>query len=338
MQKKTQRNTIKDVAKQAGVSVSTVSLALNHPERVSPDKLEVITDIASELNYRTNLSAKSLRMAKTDMIGCIVPDITNVFFSTMVNRLREYVESCGYSLLIGITGNKIINEKRYIAEFISRNVDGIIVIPMLKYSEDVSHFADLKKYNIPMVFLSAAYSRVDAPCVMCDLFKGTYMMTKYLLEKEIEDICLLVGDKRVDEDYILGFKSAMNEHGISAKDDRIYVSDSTLEDALRVSGDILNRKPKAVMTASDLMACAAVQASRTRGLLIPADISVTGFDDVLYASINQTPITTVRQPIDEMCSIALSTLLKMINGKAIIKSFEKKVVLPPQLVIRQTTP
>ena len=158
------------------------------------------------------------------------------------------------------------------------------------------------------------------------------------LEKEIEDICLLVGDKRVDEDYILGFKSAMNEHGISAKDDRIYVSDFTLEDALRVSGDILNRKPKAVMTASDLMACAAVQASRTRGLLIPADISVTGFDDVLYASINQTPITTVRQPIDEMCSIALSTLLKMINGKAIIKSFEKKVVLPPQLVIRQTTP
>ncbi len=328
------RATIKDVAKRAGVSLSTASLALSLKSGVSEMTRQKIMDAAKELDYFANASARSLRAAKTRVIGVIVPDITNIFFSTMLEMLRLTIEQFGYFLLIGITGNKIESEKRYVFEFISRNVDGVICIPMLKYSSDVSHIRHFAEYGIPVVFLSAAYPEFAAPCVMCDLAKGSYDMTRYLLQKGLTQMALIAGDRLVDNDYIAGFKRAFLEQGLPFDETAIYESEFSFESAFAVTKKILAQKPEAILAVSDLMACAAVQAARAKRLNIPRDISIVGYDDVLYSTINQIQITTVHQPIEEMCKRATQILIDMIENEA--AGYEREL-LEPHIVIRETT-
>lgn len=334
MNSRQQRSTIKEVAKAAHVSVSTASIALNHKKGVSPKTMERVTAAAKELNYHVNRSAKALRSYSSQVIGIIVPEVINIYYGTMIEYVREYVESKGYFLIIGITDNKLSNEKRYIREFISRNVDGIIIVPMLKYSNEVAHLKEVQSYGIPIVSLSAAYAGLETPCIMCNLSKGMYELTKYMLDRGIRRIALVAGDKRVDNDYIHGFKAAFEEKGIGIDDSLIFESDISFEGALSKSKEILDLHPEAVMTISDLMACGIVQAAKNRGLNIPGDISITGYDDVIYASINQTPITTVHQPIREMCKRAVDVIVDWIEGAEAIPSVE---LLAPVVVYRDTT-
>lgn len=329
------RYTIKDVAREAGVSVSTASLALNNRGRVSEKTQRHVIEAAEKLHYFANVSAKSLRLTKTSVIGLIVPDITNLFYSNIVDKIRELVEGRGCFLIMGITGNKVSNEKKYISEFLGRKVDGIIVIPMLKYNSDVSHIEAVMRYGIPVVLLSANYKGVEAPCVMCNLSKGMYDLTRLLLEKGLNRISLITGDKRVDNDYILGFKTAFQDSGLEADESLIVESEITFDSAYTVSKQILGSGLQAIMTISDLMACAAIQAARTAKLSIPDDIAITGYDDELYARINQMPITTVRQPIALMCKRSVEYLFDMIEND---KRFSCVELLSPEIVIRETTP
>ena len=328
------RATIKDVAKRAGVSLSTASLALNLKDGVSEKTRNKILDVAKELNYYGNASARSLRSSKSKVIGVIVPDITNIFFSNILEILRVNIEKFGYFLLIGITGNKVENEKKYVFEFISRNVDGVICIPMLKHSESSSHIQNFAEHGIPLVFLSAAYSGYKAPCIMCDLAKGSYEMTTYLINKGLTRMALITGDKLVDSDYITGFKKAFLENKLPFDETVIYECEFSFESAFEITETILKWNPQAILTVSDLMACAVVQAARTKHLRIPQDISIAGYDDVLYATINQTPITTVKQPIEEMCDRATKILIRMIENNTIDNRWE---LLEPHIVIRDST-
>lgn len=334
MNNRQQRSTIKEVAKAANVSVSTASIALNHKKGVSPKTMERVSKAAKELNYHVNRTAKALRSYSSQVIGIIVPEVINVYYGMMIEYVREYVESKGYFLIIGITDNKLSNEKRYIREFISRNIDGLIVVPMLKYSNEVSHLKEIQSYGIPVVSLSASYAGLEAPCIMCNLSKGMYELTKHMLNEGIRRIALVAGDKRVDNDYIHGFKAAYEEKGLEIDDGLIFESDISFEGALAKSKEILDQQPEAVMTISDLMACGIVQAAKNRGLNIPGDISITGYDDVIYASINQTPITTVHQPVREMCKRAVEVLVDWIEGAENIPSVE---LLAPAVVYRDTT-
>ena len=334
MTNKQQRCTIKEVAKAAGVSISTASIALNHKKGVSPETMERVFEAAKELNYHVNRSAKALRSYNSQMIGIIVPEVVNEYYGMMIEYVRKYVESKGYFLIIGITDNKLSNEKRYIRDFISRNIDGLIIVPMLKYSNEISHLEEIQSYGIPVVSLSAAYAELDAPCIMCNLSKGMYELTKYMLNRDIRRIALVAGDKRVDNDYILGFKAAFEERELQIDEELIFESDITFEGALEKSSEILDKNPEAVMTISDLMACGIVQAAKSRGLNIPGDLSITGYDDVIYASINQTPITTVHQPIREMCKRAVEVLIDLIEGAETVSSVE---LLAPTVVYRDTT-
>lgn len=328
------RATIKDVARRAGVSLSTASLALSLKEGVSEQTRNKIMDVARELNYYGNASARSLRASKSKIIGVIVPDITNIFFSNMLEILRANIEKLGYFLLVGITGNKVENEKKYVFEFISRNVDGVICIPMLKHSEDTSHIRRFAEHDIPVVFVSAAYSGIKAPCVMCDLARGSYEMASYLIHKGLTRMALIAGDKLVDNDYIIGFKKAFLEKKLPFEEDAIYECEFSFESAFAVTEKILERNPQAILAVSDLMACAAVQAARTKHLKIPRDISIAGYDDVLYSTINQTPITTVHQPIAEMCKRATQILIDMIENDAMDYGWE---LLEPHIVVRDST-
>lgn len=325
------RATIKDVAKLAGVSISTASLVINGKEGVTEKRKKMVLDAVEALSYQPDNAARNLRTSETKMIGLLVPDVRNHFYGEIVEYVRREVESYGFFLIIGITGNST-NEKKYISEFISRKVEGIIWVPQLTYVKDVKHMRKLDEYHIPYIFLAADYEQSNAPFVMCNLKKGMYMMTQYLLKRDIRDIRLLIGDKRVDETYISGYKKALEEADLTYDESDVYESSYHFDDVQKLAMEILKEKPEAIMTNSDFTACAVLQAARMKGLSIPEDLSVCGYDDVIYATINQIPLTTVSQPIERMCKLAVNNLMNLLRYGIIPDS----VILEPSLVIRDT--
>lgn len=333
MIKKHVRSTIIDVARLAGVSISTASLALNNKKGVSQQTRNAVLESAKKLNYYVNNSARALRSVSSKMIGLIIPDITNIFYSEIVDQVRINAEKMGYFVLLGITGNDAKNEEKFVNEFISRNVDGLILVPLIKHNPNYLYLNNLREYDIPFIFLAAAYEGINAPCVMCNLRKGSYLITKYLLDKGLRKLALIIGDIRVDIPYINGFYDAQTEIDKNGFDGRIFESDITFPSAQLTCEVVLDWKPDAIITISDLLACAAVQVAKSKGFQIPKDISITGYDDVLYSSINQTPITTVRQPIAEICQKATENLIHLINHNIVVN----EELFDPTLIIREST-
>ena len=325
------RATIKDVARMAGVSISTASLAINGKEGVTDKTRKLVLDAVDRLSYQPDSAARNLRASGTKVIGLLIPDVRNYFYGEITEYVRREVESYGFFLILGITGNSN-SEKKYITEFISRRVDAVIWVPQLTYVNDVEHTKELDKYHIPYLFLAADYEQSNAPFVMCNLKKGAYMMTKYLIEKNIHDIKFLIGDRRVDEPYISGYRKAMEEANLCYDEHNIYESPYHFEIAQKIALEIIKERPEAIMTNSDFTACAVLQAARQKGLSIPRDMSVCGYDDVIYATINQIPLTTVHQPIKQMCKLAVNNLMNHLRYGIVPDS----AVLEPSLVIRAT--
>ena len=226
----------------------------------------------------------------------------NCFYSEITEYIRREVESYGFFLILGITGNSSNNEKMYISEFISRKVDGVIWVPQLTYVNDIEHMKKLDEYGIPYLFLAAYYEQSSAPFVMCNLKKGSYLMTQYLIERDIHNIVMLIE------------------------------STYHFDDVQKLAMEILKERPEAIMTNSDFTACAVLQAARIKGLSIPRDLSVCGYDDVIYATINQIPLTTVSQPIERMCKLAVNNLMNLLQYGIVPDS----VILEPSLIIRDT--
>lgn len=325
------RATIKDVARLAGVSISTASLVINGKEGVTDKRRKMVLDAVESLSYQPDNAARNLRTSKTKVIGLLIPDVRNNFYGEITEYIRREVESYGFFLIIGITGNSA-NEKKCISEFISRKVDGVIWVPQLTHVKDVSYMKKLDEYHIPYLFLAAEYEQSNAPFVMCNLKKGAYMMTRYLLEKEIHDIRLLIGDRRVDKTYISGYRKALEDGEIAYEETKVYESSYHFEDVQKLAMEILKDKPEAIMTNSDFTACAVLQAARMKGVSVPGELSVCGYDDIMYASISQIPLTTVRQPIERMCKMAVNNLMNLLRFGVVPDS----VILEPILVIRDT--
>ena len=309
------RATIKDVARLAGVSISTASLAINGKEGVTDKTRKMVLDAVEELSYQPNNAARNLRTSGTKVIGLLIPDVRNCFYSEITEYIRREVESYGFFLILGITGNSSNNEKKYISEFISRKVDGVIWVPQLTYVNDIEHMKKLDEYGIPYLFL-AAY----------------YLMTQYFIERDIHNIVMLIGDRRVDETYISGYKMALEEAGLVYSESNVYESTYHFDDVQKLAMEILKERPEAIMTNSDFTACAVLQAARIKGLSIPRDLSVCGYDDVIYATINQIPLTTVSQPIERMCKLAVNNLMNLLQYGIVPDS----VILEPSLIIRDT--
>ena len=157
-------------------------------------------------------------------------------------------------------------------------------------------------------------------------------MTQYLIERDIHNIVMLIGDRRVDETYISGYKMALEEAGLVYSESNVYESTYHFDDVQKLAMEILKERPEAIMTNSDFTACAVLQAARIKGLSIPRDLSVCGYDDVIYATINQIPLTTVSQPIERMCKLAVNNLMNLLQYGIVPYS----VILEPSLIIRDT--
>jgi len=329
--------TIKDVAKLANVSVGTASMAVNGKKGVNEETRQKVLDAVEKLDYRPNHYARSLITNKSGTIGLIVTDITNPFFGLIVSFIQKQLEKEGYNMLLGISNDKLSNEKKYVEYFLNRNVEGLIIVPSHEKESDLSHLYKLKRLGIPFVFITTAYNGIQADCIMTDLAKGSYELTKYLIKNGNKKIFFISGykDLLLSSLRIDGYKRAYKESGLDCSEDWIFESYPDYQKGYDTTNRIIqNSIPDAIITVNDIVAMGVLKCLTENGIKVPDRVSVAGYDDLLYSSMVGTPLTTIRQPIEDICTNSIKILKERINGE---KYIERRIYLEPELIIREST-
>ena len=330
--------TLKDVAQKAGVSEATVSLVLNKRPGVNKETRARINKLIKELGYSPNPVARSLAMKKTNTIGLVVTDIENPFFGSITRYISEQVHRYGYALVLAASNDDLQLEEEILGTFIERRVDGIIIVPTQEIRRDFSIFEAMEKRKIPAVFTTSYYTR-KCSCVMTDYAEGSYLAAHHLMELGNKKIFLLVSSDPqapISDFRIKGYKKAFKEAGVTSKKSWIIPCPKPdFSSGYEVTKALLKKhRPDAIMAINDVLALGAVKAVKEAGISVPEEISITGYDDVIFSSISETALTTIRQNIPEIAEKSVKILIDTLGGK---KIEEKIVKIGPELVIREST-
>jgi LacI family transcriptional regulator len=330
---------LKDVAKKAKVSEATASLVLNRRKGVNSATRERVLVAAQALGYTPNSIARGLAMRRTRSIGLVVTDIENPFFGSVTRFVDEFTLARDCTLVLSVSNNDLELEEKIISYFIGKRVEGVIIVPTISRRTGFSYFQDLDRHKIPYIFLTTYYPGVDADCVMADLKKGSLQLARYLIGLGHRDILFLASNDRtvpVSSLRIDGVQSAFSEAGLSADSIRVVECDkANFSCGYAVTQTELGRgKPDAIIGVNDIVALGAERAVRDMGYSIPGDISVCGYDDVIFSRISEVPLTTVKQDVKQICRKAVDVLFDRIGGAHTVKRIHK---IAPELVIRQST-
>ena len=324
--------TIKDVAEMAGVSICTVSRALAGKDRIRPQTRERVLEAVKALNYEPNYSARSLKTGSTATMGLIVPDIENPYYPKIAKNIEKYSEEKGYMILLCNANEDLNKEKRLVETLKNRGVDGVIVLPC---SRHIEHFKSLEKANIPYVFVNREFFGVEN-CVPSDNFYGAYEMTKYVLEKGHRRIAaaFLSFENSIYQARYEGILEALDEYGIKNCAENFLFNIKDVQDAADRLEKLFRMKerPTALISSNDMICLGAYSAAGRCGLKIPEDISVTGYDDIVMAKYMMPPLTSFRQPEDEMAKVSVDFLLACIRGEKL----NRPKPLKGKIVIRES--
>ena len=328
--------TINDVARLAGVSTTTVSHIINGTRYVSDDLKERVEKAIAELGYRPNSMARGLRRGESKTIGLIVPDNSNPFFAEILRSIENIGYSSGYSVILCNSDSDIQKEIAYTDLLFAKQVDGIVFITTTNSCE---HLQQLTDGGIPIVVIDRDIPLKGTDVLLVDNFQGGYDATRYLIELGHRNIACITGPSRFtpSADRVNGYKKALTETGIEVNDDWIVAGDFQFlggENGVEQLLSLSNR-PTAIFACNDLMALGAMRSLRKAHLSVPKDISLIGFDDISLTSVVSPALTTVAQPIQKISELAFELLINRIQKKS--DAFEeKRVVLPTQLIIRES--
>ena len=323
------------IAKEAGVSVNTVSRALNNKPDINPTTRRKILKIAKELGYVPNLLAKSLKSGETKTIGVIVSNLFNPFFGPVVYGIDEKIRKKGYSIIICNSDSDYKREEEAIATLVKKRVDGILITPVKRSSLDASF---LEKTKIPCVLMMSQFKAKNFDYVGFDDKMGTFLATEHLIKKGHKKILYLSGPPSfsLSQDRLIGYKRALNKYGIKIEKSLIRSVTPKLEEGYKVVKELLSKKFDftAIVAFNDYIALGAMKAIFEHNLKIPDDIALVGHDDIEFASLATVPLTTVRLPKHLLGEKAAEILLSKMKGR---KKKAQHFFLKPELVIREST-
>lgn len=331
------RVVLKDVALEAGVSINTVSRALNDRPEISAETKERVLQTAVRLGYRPNKLARGLRSNKTEIIGVIVADISNPFFAPVVQGMGRRAKELGYGLILQDTGEEYDAEEEAVRTMQYGQVDGVLLTPV---QTDKQSVLQLQGTGIPFVLVARYFADPDTDYVAADDIQGGYLATKHLIENGHDRIAFISGPayNSSARERMAGYMQALNEHEISPDLQLIRKPALTMEDGFIHAMDILKRvkpRPTAFFTFSDFVALGVMQALREEKVKVPADMAVVGYDDIAFASCLEVPLTTVRMPKREIGQEAVQLLVEKLEGKHTTRCTQVK--LPVELVVRASS-
>jgi DNA-binding LacI/PurR family transcriptional regulator len=330
--------TIKDIAKELGISFSTVSRALkDHPD-ISQDTKNQVKEMAQKMGYEPNTLALSLRKSKTNTIGLVIPEIVHFFFSSVISGIEDVAFQKGYNVLVCQTNEEHEREVAKVQALISNRVDGVLV-SIAKTTKDYQHLQQFINKGIPVVFFDRVCPDINADRVIVDDDEGAYMVTELLIRRGCKKIAhfaatqnLLIGRNR-----LAGYRRALEDYQIEF-DPQLVLHCDTWELAMEQTEAFMLANPgvDAVFAVNDSTAIAAMKVLQQIGYRIPQDIAVAGFGDGPNALITTPMLTTVEQKGYEMGVEAFNFLVNRIENEMPPDSFQTKV-LSPVLVEREST-
>ena len=328
--------TIKDVAKLAGVSTTTVSHVINKTRFVAEDTANAVWAAVNELNYSPSAVARSLKVNTTKSIGMIITTSEAPYFAEIVSAVEEHCYRQGYSLFLCNTHNNAEKIQNHLDMLITKRVDGILVM-CSEYSDN--SLALFNGTNVPMVVMDWGRHDDKNSRIQDHSFEGGYMATKHLIDNGHRDIGIIAGYlfKTTAKMRFEGYVKAMTEAGLLIRDEWLAENDFEAEAGYESMNNILKQEqlPTAVVCSCDTVALGAISAISEKGLSVPNDISVIGYDNIHNSRFYAPPLTTIHQSKTRLGQMALDLLLEKIRNTD--KPHEPKVLeFYPELVIRQS--
>lgn len=311
---------LSDVAKRAGVGVGTASRALNGKGYVDPQTRDRVLAAAAELDYRPNAAARALRERRTRVVGLLLPDITNEFYTASAAVLQTVLNDAGFQLIVATTGNDPRAEQDAIQAMLDRQVDGIVHVPV---DPDAALPVD-----VPLVQLNRYSTGSMAPAVLSDDIRGVAELTREVIAAGHTDIAVITGPTGLStsRERLAGYRDAVDEAGIpevdvgagtsGARRSRVLVCPFTIDGGADGMARLADDPPQAVIALSSRLVMGVLQACGARGIRVPDDLSVAGFGDPEWFAIWQPGISTYAPPLPRMGRRAAEVLLALMGDEA----------------------
>jgi LacI family transcriptional regulator len=325
---------MKDVAQKAGVSTATVSHVINKTRFVRVETKKKVLDAMKELNYYLNSAARSLRSRKSNVVGLLVPDISNFFFTSIARGVENTLKRNGYNLIFSNSNENLESEIEQIKIFNTQLVDGLIMAPV---PGDHTFLNELLNGGYPVVFIDRKPKGYQGDCVLGDNIKGTYDAISMLIKKGHSRIGIITGlpGLTTTEERLIGYKKALTKYGLKINKNIIKVGYSQFEGGYKSTKELLEYTDiTALFVTNNLMTVGAIKYLKEKRVAIPGDIAIIGFDDYRWASIIEPPLSMVKQPAYDIGEKASKLLLKKIK-KEVIGDY-KEYRLPIRIVIRDS--
>lgn len=326
---------MRDVAQLAGVSISTVSHVVNKSRGVSAEARAQVVQAMAQLDYRPNALARSLRRQKTHSLGMIVPDNANPFFAEIARAIEDYSFHHDYSVILCNSDGDLQKQAAYVDLLVERRVAGILFVAAGVSTELVD---ELQRQRVPLVVIDREVSGVAVDMVQTNHYQGGRLATEHLIALGHRRIgCIAAGsDLSPSAERLTGYKDALAAHGLAYDAALVIPGDFQFASGYRATEQLLSleERPTAVFACNDLMAVGAIRAATARGLRVPDDLSIVGFDDISLASYTNPPLTTIHQPKREIGRLAMEMLLTRMSDP---DAPPHSVRLETELVVRQSS-
>lgn len=335
--------TIKDIARELGISPSTVSRALkDHPD-ISSETKKAVNALADKLNYQPNIVALSLRQKKTNTIGVIIPELVHFFFSTVISGIEDVAYEAGYSVIITQSNESFDREARDIKALFNSRVDGML-LSISRETTNYEHIESILSKGVPIVFFDRMYNNPNTSKVIVDDYVGAKEAVTHLIEQGCKRIAHLQAAPNllISEDRLRGYKDALREANLPYHENSILQCPSgTLEEAEKATRKLLalTPPPDAIFANNDMLAMGAMKAIKEKGLNIPGDVALMGFSNWFFSQLMDPPLSSVDQPGYEMGQEAARLLIRHIEMKDKDQGEPQPEtkVLKTRLVVRQSS-
>ncbi|MEM8846509.1 MAG: LacI family DNA-binding transcriptional regulator [Bacteroidota bacterium] len=332
--------TLKDIARELEVSISTVSKALKNSEEISRDTKEKVQAFARLYNYKPNNIAISLKNKRTKNIGVVIPDIVHHFFTTVIRGIEKYANAKGYNVIVCLSEESFDKEVINMEMLANGSIDGFIMSlsSETQAKKDYNHLKEVTEQGIPVVLFDRITHEVDCDKVIIDDKLGGYLATKKLIEQGKRKIALITTD-----DYLSvskargeGYRKALVDSGLNVEESRILKLPTMEMDEERIRNFFGSIEFDAVLCVNEIFAVFSMRVALEKGLKIPDDVAVIGFTNGLLSKYANPSLTVVAQHGEKMGEISAQMLIDKVESEKEEETFQTKI-LEPTLVVRDST-
>jgi len=326
--------TLKMVAEKAEVSVNTASRAINNKLDINEETKKRVLRIAKELGYIRNAAAVALRTKRTGTIGVVIADNRNPFYAEVLNGMEEAAREKNYHIILANTQRDYRKEEDAINLLLAKRVDGLLITPVQDRDDDIKKLIEA---NIPFVVVGRDFENIEVDAVYNDEVKGGFLAAEYLIKKGHKRIVLINGFlyKSPAKGRLEGYKKALKKYRIPLDESLMSVGDINIEDGYERTKQMLEKNLDftAIFAYNDMVAFGSMQAIKEKGLRIPEDIELVGYDDIPFSSLISPALTTIKLKKQDLGVESVKLLFSRING---IRKKTKKIMLDVELKIRET--